>query len=374
MNITLVTDVRVYKIKDNYYTSGPFYKILERYAVGFGRVTLVTRVIDAKKVSSDFSKIDSFCKKVLKAPQIFKVPFISSGDAIRVAINSSDLIIIRLPSLLSVLIFKYVKKSHKDYMVEIMGCILDAFWNHGLLGKIVAPYSFIKMKMIVKHAKYATYVTDKFLQNRYPCCGKSISVSNVDIRNISGPKAYEKNYERNLFTAAAVDVKYKGQRYVIKALKKLNKKGMKYEYYLAGGGNLDYLNKIAKRHHIENQVHFVGSLTHDDILKYMKKVEFYIQPSLQEGLPRSVIEAMSCGCVCFGSNTAGIPELLEDEFVFKRRSTKAVVRMLSKEFTIAELNGNSKRNSDFSKKFLSNLLDAKRFAFYEKIKKEVANE
>ncbi|MBR3329239.1 glycosyltransferase [Candidatus Saccharibacteria bacterium] len=339
-------------------------------------MVLVTRVIDVKKMSNGFKKINNFCQKVVKTPSVLKIPFAINDDKIRLAIKQSDFVIIRLPSLTSILLFKYVKRFHKKYMVEIMGCIWDAFWNHGLSGKIVAPYSFLKMKKIVKNATYATYVTDKFLQNRYPCKGKSIGVSNVDIKRISGPKIYTKKQREklSLLTAAAVDVRYKGQKYVIKAIKKLNKKGLKYDYYLAGGGRQDYLKKIAERKHVESQIHFLGSLEHDDLLKYMKGVDYYIQPSLQEGLPRSVIEAMSCGCVCFGSNTAGIPELLNNKYIFKRRSSGSIVKILSREFTVPELNSNSRENSDLSKKFLSGFLDKKRFAFYEKIREEVEGE
>lgn len=371
MKITLITDVRVFRIKDAYYTTGPFFKILERYSKGFGRVTLVTRVIEKKEMTSDYFDISNFCNDVVSAPPLTKSLVINYNDELGIVLKNSDLIILRLPSLVSLLLFRYVKHFHSKYMVEVMGCIWDAFWNHSLPGKIIAPYSFLKMKKIVKHADYAVYVTNRFLQNRYPCKGETIGLSNVNIERVGQPKKYKNKNKYSLLTAAAVDVRYKGQQYVIKAIRCLKDRGLFYDYYLAGGGEQEYLKRIAERNHVEKQVHFLGSLTHDDLLEYMRKIDFYIQPSLQEGLPRSVIEAMSCGCVCFGSNTAGIPELLEDSQIFKRRSVKSIVKILSKPLTSSALDRISFRNIESSKQYQSVLLDKKRYDFYNKIKKDI---
>ena len=58
------------------------------------------------------------------------------------------------------------------------------------------------------------------------------------------------------------------------------------------------------------------------MFELLDECDIYLQPSLQEGLPRSVIEAMSRGCACIGAATAGIPELLESEYVVKRKSVQ----------------------------------------------------
>ena len=44
-----------------------------------------------------------------------------------------------------------------------------------------------------------------------------------------------------LMTTAAVDVRYKGQEYVIKAISQLNQLGIRIKYWLVGGGNPKYL-------------------------------------------------------------------------------------------------------------------------------------
>ena len=73
---------------------------------------------------------------------------------------------------------------------------------------------------------------------------------------------------------------------------------------------------------------FLGLKTSKEVMKILKDADIYLQPSLQEGLPRSVVEAMSVALPCIGFNTGGIPELLEPEFVVDQKDVKGIVRCL----------------------------------------------
>lgn len=372
MNVSIITDVRIYKRGEHHYAASAFYKILERYAKAFGKITLITRIIEADMLPKDYSQVDDFCDKFINVHSIMNVIVSSNAEAEK-AIKQSNLIIIRLPSLISIFLYKYVQQSQKIYLTEAMGCAWDAFWNHGLLGKLIAPYAFRKMKHIIYNANYATYVTNEFLQKRYPCKNPSIGVSNVNIEEVYSPRPYNDfpKASVSLLTAAAVDVHYKGQQYMIKAIKPLQKRGIQCDYYLAGGGNTTYLKKIAKQYGVSENVHFLGPIAHANLLKKMREIDLYIQPSLQEGLPRSVIEAMSCGCVCLGSNTAGIPELLNAEQVFKRRRVSSIVETIAKTANDSNLGKISKQNVSNATKYLANSLDKKRFQYYELIQHEI---
>jgi len=41
---------------------------------------------------------------------------------------------------------------------------------------------------------------------------------------------------------------------------------------------------------------------------------YYILPSLYEGMPKTLLEAMGCGCICIGTNVEGINEVITDGF------------------------------------------------------------
>jgi glycosyltransferase involved in cell wall biosynthesis len=67
------------------------------------------------------------------------------------------------------------------------------------------------------------------------------------------------------------------------------------------------------------------NIPHEEVLDLMKTSSIYLQPSISEGMPNALMEAMLCGCIPVGSNVAGIPTIIDDHgFVFDQRSPKAL--------------------------------------------------
>ena len=174
-------------------------------------------------------------------------------------------------------------------------------------------------------------------------------------------------------TAAGVNVRAKGHKYVIEAMRKLKDQGIDVTYYLAGEGSADYLKKVAEINGVSDKVIFLGELSKEEVFKYIDNVDIYIQPSLQEGLPRSVIEAMSRGCLCLGSKTAGIPELLDEECLFDRKSSNAIVEKIN--FLLnQDLEEYALRNFDTSKKYVESILNERRKKLFDEILKNERKE
>ena len=117
---------------------------------------------------------------------------------------------------------------------------------------------------------------------------------------------------------------------MIKALAALKKQGIRMEYELAGSGDPSRLRTLAQRLGVEDQVHLLGSVPHDKIFAWLETIDLYLQPSKQEGLPRAVVEAMSCACPVAGARTGGIPELVDEEWIFRPGDVKDICRILQK--------------------------------------------
>ena len=258
-----------------------------------------------------------------------------------------------------------------------MGCSWDSYWNHGLLGKAVAPYMYYKTRSIIAGAKYVYYVTGKFLQRRYPTKGITVSCSNVVIdrpakatldKRLAALEGFDARKKLVLGTAAALDTRYKGQEYVIRAIRPLTEMGYDVEYRLAGGYNgtkHDYfLRDLAKELGVSDRVKFVGNLSADKMPEYYDSLDIYVQPSKQEGLPRAVIEAMSRGCPVIGTNIAGIPELIPKVCLFRKGSTDEVVKAVCRMMKV-DLKRLAKRNFLKSGEFSREKLIKKREAFYD---------
>lgn len=290
-----------------------------------------------------------------------------------------DILVAHLPSRIGSEAISIAKKYKKPYFIGVVGCAWDAYWNYGIKGKLVAVPFFFEMRRLVKQSPFAFYVTQKFLQNRYPCKGYSIGCSNVEIPTLYDQilkqrqkKINSNNYDViNIVTCAAIDVIYKGQEYVIRAIASLNRvSDRKYHYYLVGNGDKSYLYNLAMRERVTDYVHFIGVLPHEEIFAFLDKMDVYIQPSRQEGLPRAVIEAMSRAMVVFGSNTAGIPELLEPECVFKNGDVKKIMELLKGVNNRTSLQY-ATRNFNEARSYTADVLNERRYKFFDKIRNSV---
>ena len=218
---------------------------------------------------------------------------------------NSDYVVARLPSQIGILAIDMATKLDKPYLVELVGCPWDALWHHSLKGKLMAPFMYVATKRRVWTSRFTVYVTSEFLQERYPTQGRSESCSNVALAEFD-EGVLERRLRRisrdrlasriALGTIAPVNVRYKGQQYVIQALGELKRQGIaNYEYQLVGGGDQTYLRDVAQKNGVIDQVKFLGAVPYSEVFRWLETIDLYVQPSLAEGLPRALIEAMSKG-------------------------------------------------------------------------------
>lgn len=122
--------------------------------------------------------------------------------------------------------------------------------------------------------------------------------------------------EKYVVLCPASFIPIKGHRYLIEAMRLLP---AHVELWLAGEGELHAeVEKQVVERGLGDRVRFLGFLTHDQLLDlYRKKeVDAVVLPSvdlgdgLNEGIPVSLIEAMSYGIPVISTHTGGIPELL----------------------------------------------------------------
>ena len=272
------------------------------------------------------------------------------------AISDADAVIVRLPGLNYAV--SCAKKLGKDNLIEVVGCPFDSLWNHSWKGKILAVPSYLGMRHIVRNSDNVIYVTKFFLQKRYPTQGRSINCSNVRLDYVGSSEdrvflPYNDSEPFKIGTACGLGVKYKGQQYVIKAIGKLKQAGFtNIEYHLAGEGDTRYLKSIAKKYDVVKNIKFLGAIPHAEIFSWYKTLDLYIQPSLSEGLPRSLIEAMGCGTPCAGSNAGGIPELLDASVIFRKRDVNAIFeiikRMMDPQFALQQSRMNLSKSMEYS--------------------------
>ena len=100
----------------------------------------------------------------------------------------------------------------------------------------------------------------------------------------------------------------------IRAFEKIYRKHPKARLTIIGQGpDRNELEQLCEDLGISNVVTFTGQLQHQDVIAHMARTQFYIQPSVREGLPISYLEAMGMRCVIVGTATEGIAEIVEHE-------------------------------------------------------------
>ncbi len=103
--------------------------------------------------------------------------------------------------------------------------------------------------------------------------------------------------------------KQKGFETLISAMSRL--KGSPLRCVIIGEGpERAHLEALARKHHLEKSVWLLGEK--EDVAAWLAAFDLYCLPSLWEGLPNSLLEAMSLGLPVVASAVDGIPEAVLD--------------------------------------------------------------
>ena len=87
---------------------------------------------------------------------------------------------------------------------------------------------------------------------------------------------------------------------------------------------LEYARTLAP-----SNVLLLGYIQNNKLPEILSAHKVYIQPSLSEGLPNSLCEAMLCECIPVGSNVNGIPNAIGDTgFILQKKDIDCTVQLL----------------------------------------------
>ncbi len=370
-----------------WYTDGNFNdSVWKRYTSVCDELTVILRkensLYTPENAQRKFNRFDTQKINLVPVEDIYKPvsryfdPALKKRvyDVIKKEIEKVDRVIIRsVITYYTIAALEICQKLKKPYLIEVTGVAWDANWYHSLRGKLTAYTTEQGVKKRLKNAPYALYVTQKELQERYPCNGKTVGCSNVELEYVD-KQALEHRKTRILTpkekiivgTVGGYGLKTKGQILVIKALGYLQREGItNIEYQLVGGGDDSSLKKEAEKQNVLNQVKFVGSMPHEKIFEWLDNIDVYIQPSYQEGLCRSVVEAMSRACPVICSDACGERELADAKFIFNRGDWKTLSKLIKNMMSSSEaMLQDAERGYKKSMEYQKEILDKRRRNFY----------
>lgn len=367
----------------NYFGTVLNNRVFKRYLSVVDTLDIAIRIENETQQNNKASRITLEDINIIEVPNIASISGLNNRkECIRIlekSIKDADVLFIRLPSFTGNIAVRIARKMKKPYLIEMVGCPWDSLWNHSIKGKILAPFMWFETRTHLKEAKYAIYVTNSFLQDRYPTKGEFVNCSNVELLQPEVSvlenrvkKIRESKKKIVIGTAAALNVKYKGQQYIIEAISRLKSEGIHCEYQLVGWGDSSYLKEKARQYGVEDCIKFLGTLPHEEIFSWIDSIDIYAQPSRQEGLPRALIEAMSRGCPAIGAKSGGIPELLEAEYVFSNTSKNIdEICHIIKSYSIEKMIGQAKRNFAESKQYDRKLIQERRESMFNTLIEDI---
>lgn len=347
MNLIFITEARFNKGVDNviYSANGSYgVKLWNRYLSKFDRITVIARVKITKdnypkEFIAESSKVNfielpyfvgviGLLKNLLRIVKVFYFTIRSNKDSSY---------ILRVPGFLgsfaSIILYYY----KIPYAIEVVGDPWDVFSkgtiNHPLR-VVLRIFSTFSLKMVAKRTSAALYVTKSKLQKRYPVSTGvyTTNASNVDIK-VTGKSTQinDLNSRINLIAIGSLSQMYKAPDIVLKAMQVLVHQHRLniHLLWLGDGYYRSEMINVANDYNLGNNVNFIGNIESGEPVKqYLLSSDIFIHAARTEGLPRALIEAMSVGLPCIGTNVGGIPELLDSKAMVRSNNYVELVEKI----------------------------------------------
>jgi len=342
--LLIVTDHRFYSYDNNVYDNYVFdYSFFQDYLSVFEEVTVMARVLELGQPNSELNLSSGINVKFIKLPDIRGVKWLLNSkqivNSMKNEILEYDAYCYRIPSISSYKVSRLVGKSASIFELigdpeESLININDSFlkkMSKKALGKIFK----YQTKQVVNNCVSGSYVSFSHLQNKYPISekAKSFTISSIRLLEeqiLSSIVKIESFPKKLKLVHVGSFVAVKNQALLIEIVELLVLNGLDVQLQLIGDGGLKAsCEKLVQIKNLESHIVFKGHVTGiDNILSLLDESNIFILPSSSEGMPRSLLEAMARGLVCFGSNRGGIPELLESDFTFELDSPKLIAEKI----------------------------------------------
>ncbi|MHA1439791.1 MAG: glycosyltransferase family 4 protein [Promethearchaeota archaeon] len=149
----------------------------------------------------------------------------------------------------------------------------------------------------------------------------------------------KEDYKRIIFVGR-LDVQ-KGVKYLIKAIPKVLKEYRKVHFFILGNGNLErYLKDLANELKIGSNITFIDFIPLGKMPNFYSAADIFCLPSLHEGFPLSIAEALSMGLIIVASDTEGIPEAIVESkngFLVEPKNVNQLSEKLLKALNLNEI-------------------------------------
>jgi glycosyltransferase involved in cell wall biosynthesis len=189
-------------------------------------------------------------------------------------------------------------------------------WGQG--SDVYLPKGFIKWtsRMVMKNAGSAIALTQDMKRAMQDICDRDVAIvpngiSLAEVPDGPGVRDEADQEKRVLYVGRLSPVK--GIQYLIRAMKQVHDAIPEARLIIIGDGReREMLKALAGELGIEHSVEFSGEVPHGQVLSLMQQADVFVLPSLSEGFPMVIVEALACGLPVVASRVGGLPEIITD--------------------------------------------------------------
>jgi len=245
--------------------------------------------------------IEILPKKIYLPSKIYQffIPFIYYRELKKTDIYKTNQMAAGIPAVISKCLYKkklvvrcgyewleFLKKEKKSFLKRIVVFLLEK--------------NFYKKadKIILTSEK-----DKRFVENNFRISSSKIEITpNYIDTELFKPLEIKKDKSRIIFIGRLHE-----QKNLFNLIKAVS--GIPYKLVIIGSGFLrEEMKAFAEKKRAN--VEFKKNILNEKLPEELNKSEIFILPSLYEGCPKVLLEAMSCGLPCIGANVDGIKEII----------------------------------------------------------------
>jgi glycosyltransferase involved in cell wall biosynthesis len=284
---------------------------------------------------------------------------------------------------MAILKLKKILRKHNIQIIHVEGRLFPITFITVLLNKLIfkrSMYLTVQGRLKIGITGLFEYVFDiiitKFLYqkiNKIICVSNSLQKRFISLRinptklivipngvdiSIFNPNISSKFLDKYIINKKNVKkiayggrlVPQKGLEFFIRSIPRIIKENSNVHFFILGNGNLELkLKNFVRKLKIQFYVTFINMIPLEKMAKFYASADIFCLPSLYEGFPLSIAEALSMGLIIVASATEGIPDaIIEDKngFLVKPGSVNSLIKKLLKALKLSDdqIRGISKRN------------------------------
>ncbi len=134
----------------------------------------------------------------------------------------------------------------------------------------------------------------------------------LDLNNMFFSKSYSPKSPLQLLSIGRAHW-IKGYDYALRACRILKEGNIAFKYTIIGGAGDEELQFLIHDLGLAAEVVLEKRLPQTEVFQRMQEASILLMPSLEEGIPNVVVEAMALGLPVISTDCGGVPELIEDK-------------------------------------------------------------